>query len=197
MSHIWLDFKDIYDDLNRKIGFNYFENTRRATLVQQKYAIDNPQGFAHYSEYAWGFTASNGPGPCMMSIDGVKRKFYGYIARGVPFGPDDGTISPWAVVASLPFEPKVVLKTIRHAIEKLDLKKHSNYGFDASFNPTFPSNGNNPKGWISPWQLGLNQGPIIIMIENFQSGLIWNTIKKCPHIINGLKRAGFSGGWLS
>lgn len=196
MSHIWLDFKGINDDLNRKVGIDYFENTRRATLVQQKYAIDNPQGFAHYGENAWGFTASNGPGPCTMSINGVKRKFYGYIARGAPFGPDDGTISPWAVVASLPFEPAIILKTIRHAIEKLDLKKHSNYGFDGSFNPTYPSTGDNAKGWISPWQLGLNQGPIILMIENFQSGLIWNTIKKCPYIIKGLKRAGFSGGWL-
>jgi hypothetical protein len=94
------------------------------------------------------------------------------------------------------FWPEVILKTIRHAIEKLDLKKHNNYGFDGSFNPTFPSNGGNAKGWITPWQLSLNQGPIIIMIENFQSGLIWNAIKKCPYIIHGLKRAGFSGGWL-
>jgi hypothetical protein len=195
MSHLWLDFKGIKDDLNRKIGIDYFENSRRATLVQQKYAIDNPHGFAHYGENAWGFTASNGPGPCTKSINGIKRKFFDYIARGAPFGPDDGTISPWAVVASLPFEPKIVLKTIRHAIEKLDLKKHSSYGFDASYNPTFPSK-DNYKGWISSWQLGLNQGPIIIMIENYQTGIIWNTVKKCPHIINGLKRAGFSGGWL-
>jgi hypothetical protein len=196
MSHIWLDFNGINDDLNRKIGIDYFENSRRATCVQQRYAIDNPKGFAHYGEYGWGFTASNGPGPCRLLINGIEREFYGYIARGAPFGPEDGTISPWAVVASLPFEPEMVLKTIRHAIEKLDLKRRKNYGFDASFNSTFPPNSANPNGWISPWHLGLNQGPIIAMIENFQSGLIWNTIKKCPHIINGLRRAGFSGGWL-
>ncbi len=196
MSHIWIDFRNIYDDLNKKIGLDYFENSRRATSVQQRYAIDNPRGYAHYGKHGWGFTASDGPGPCTLLVDGIEREFYDYTARGVPFGPDDGTVSPWAVVASLPFEPEVVLKTIRHAIEKLDLKKYSDYGFDGSFNPTFPHNGPNPNGWISPWQYGLNQGPIIIMIENFQSGLIWKTIKKCPYMINGLRTAGFTGGWL-
>ncbi len=199
MSHIWLDFKGIRDELNKKIGIDYFENSRRATCIQQRYAIDNPQGFAHYGEHGWGLTASDGPGSMQVYIDGRQRTFYDYIARGAPFGPDDGTLSPWAVVASLPFEPGKVLETIRHAIEKLDLKRHSDYGFDASFNPTFPTPNNNLKnckGWISPWQFGLNQGPIIIMIENFQSGLIWNTIKKCPYIIHGLRLAGFSGGWL-
>jgi len=196
MSHIWLDFRGINDDLNRKFGIDYFENSRRATCIQQKYAKENPLGYGHYGENGWGFTASDGPGPCTVLVDGIEREFYNYTARGIPYGPDDGTISPWAVVASLPFEPGVVLKTIRHAIEKLDLKKYSDYGFDSSFNPTFPHKGANPNGWISPWQFGLNQGPVIIMIENFQSALIWKTIKKSPHIINGLRRAGFSGGWL-
>jgi len=196
MSHIWIDFKGINDDLNTKVGIDYFENSRRATCIQQKYAIENPKGYAHYNKHGWGFTASDGPGPCTMMVNGIEREFYDYIARGVPFGCDDGTISPWAVVASLPFEPEMILKTIRHAIEKLDLKKYSDYGFDASFNPTFPHKGVNPNGWISPWQFGLNQGPIVIMIENFQSGLIWKTFKKCPYIIDGLKRAGFTGGWL-
>ena len=196
MSHIWLDFKGINDDMNRETGIDYFENSRRATCIQQKYAIENPKGFAHYNKHGWGFTASDGPGPCTVIVNGIEREFYDYIARGVPFGCDDGTISPWAVVASLPFEPEMILKTIRHAIEKLDLKTYSDYGFDASFNPTFPHKGVNPNGWISPWQFGLNQGPIIIMIENFQSGLIWETFKKCPCVINGLKSAGFTGGWL-
>ena len=196
MSHIWIDFKGIHDEVNKKTGIDYFENSRRATRVQQLYAIDNPRGYAHYGQHEWGFTASDGPGPCVRVIDGIEREFYDYRARGVPFGPDDGTVSPWAVVASLPFYPEVVLKTIRHAIEKLDLKKHSDYGFDASFNPSFPHKSPNPNGWISPWQFGLNQGPIVIMIENYRSGLIWDTMKKCPYIINGLQKGGFSGGWL-
>lgn len=195
MSHLWIDFRGIKDEINRKIGIDYFENSRRATHLQQQYAIDNPKGFSHYSQYGWGITASDGPGPCKTSVNGKEQQFFGYKARGVPFGPDDGTISPWAAVASLPFEPDLVLKTIRHAIEKFDLKSHSNYGFDASFNPTFPDH--SEKGWVSPWQFGLNQGPIIIMIENFQSKLIWNTIKKCSYIVNGLQSAGFTGGWIN
>ncbi len=194
MSHLWLDFKGIKDDMNRRVGIDYFENSRRATCLQQKYAIDNPKGFAHYGIYGWGFTASDGPGPCKILVNGKEQEFYGYKARGIPFGPDDGTISPWAVVASLPFEPKIVLKTIRHAIEELDLKRHSDYGFDASFNPSFLDN--SKKGWVSPWQFGLNQGPIIIMIENFQSKLIWNIMKRCSYVVNGLHNAGFTGGWL-
>jgi len=194
--HIWLDFKGIQDDLNKKTGIDYFENSGRATCIQQQYAIENPLGFAHYGENGWGFTASDGPGPSVRIVDGVQREFYNYTARGVPFGPDDGTISPWAVVASLPFASKTVLQTVRHAIEKLNLKKYSNYGFDASFNPSYPEKNTHPDGWISPWQFGLNQGPIILMIENYKTGLIWKTIKKSPHIITGLRRVGFTGGWL-
>ncbi|MGV8945494.1 MAG: glucoamylase family protein [Lutibacter sp.] len=196
MSQIWLDCKGIYDDLNRKIGFDYFENSRRATQIQQQYAIENPLGFPHYGENGWGFTASEGPGPATRTVDGIKRKFYDYIARGVPFGPDDGTISPWAVVSSLPFLPEVILSTMRHAIGRLDFEKHHDYGFDASYNLSFRKKNDKPKSWISEWQFGLNQGPIILMIENYKSGLIWDIMKRCPHIINGLNRAGFSGGWL-
>ncbi len=196
MSQIWLDFKGIHDDLNRKIDIDYFENSRRATQIQQQYAIENPLGFAHYGVNAWGFTASDGPGPATRRINGIKRKFYDYKARGAPFGPDDGTISPWAVVSSLPFLPKIVLPAIRHAIERRDFEEHHAYGFDASYNPTFPDKNNKYGSWISKWQLGLNQGPVILMIENYQTGLIWEIMKRCPNIITGLHRAGFCGGWL-
>ncbi|MEP6948554.1 MAG: glucoamylase family protein [Ginsengibacter sp.] len=195
MSHVWIDFRGIYDDFNKKTRVDYFENSRRATCIQQQYAINNPRKFVHYGENCWGFTASDGPGPCVLKIKGVKRRFYDYKARGVPYGPDDGTISPWAVVASLPFCPEIVLKTIRHAIEKLDLKKHTD-GFDASFNPAYIRKGTNPNGWISPWKFGLNQGPIILMIENYHSGLIWKIMRECPYIVKGLRHAGFTGGWL-
>jgi hypothetical protein len=122
MSHLWVDFRGIHDDFNREKGIDYFENTRRATYVQRQYGIENPLGFAHYSEYGWGLIASDGPGPDALELNGVQRVFFNYIARGAPFGPDDGTISPWAVVASLPFAPEIVIKTIRHAIERLKLK---------------------------------------------------------------------------
>ena len=196
MSHLWLDFRGIHDDFNRKTGIDYFENSRRATYVHRQYGIENPLGFSHYHKYGWGLTASDGPGPAVLEVDGIRREFFDYIARGAPFGPDDGTISPWAVVASLPFAPEIVIETVRHAIERLLLKKRSSYGFDASFNSTFPDTTRNPHGWVSPWIFGLNQGPIILMIENFQSELVWQTVRKCPFIATGLRRAGFRDGWL-
>ena len=196
MSHLWLDFQGIQDDVNRKYKIDYFENSRRATYIQQQYAIKNPLNFKHYSENNWGFTASDGPGPARIMIEGVEKIFYDYIARGVPFGPDDGTISPWSVVASLPFAPDIVLHTIRHAIKRLKERHAANNGFDASFNPVYQIAGFEAKGWISPWKFGLNEGPMVIMIENFRTQLIWNIIKKCAYITTGLRRAGFNKGWL-
>ena len=196
MTHLWIDFHDIRDDVNRKYNIDYFENSRRATQIQQQYAIKNPLNFKHYGKNNWGFTASDGPGPASVKIDGVEKIFYDYIARGVPYGPDDGTISPWAVVASLPFAPDIVLGTIRHAIKRLKERKSLDDGFDASFNPFFRIGSYEESGWVSPWKFGLNEGPMVIMIENFQTQLIWNIIKKCKYITDGLRRAGFTGGWL-
>jgi hypothetical protein len=197
MSHLWLDFRGIQDNFNRKAGIDYFENSRRATYVQRQYGIENPKGFSHYHKYGWGLTASDGPGPAVLTVNGIRREFFDYIARGAPDGPDDGTISPWAVVASLPFAPEIVIETVRHAIEHLNLKGRSPYGFDASFNPTFPDTTRNRHGWVSPWIFGLNQGPIILMIENYQSELIWKCVRGCGYIVAGLHRAGFRGGWLA
>ena len=197
MSHLWLDFQGIQDELNRKYEIDYFENSRRATHVQQQYAIRNPLNFPHYNENNWGFTASDGPGPAIIRIEGVEKIFYDYVARGVPFGPDDGTISPWAVVASLPFAPDIVLSTLRHAIKRLKEKNAGNEGFDASFNPLYKIPGKEEHGWVSPWKFGLNEGPMVIMIENFRTQLIWNIIRQCSYIRNGLRKAGFTGGWLN
>ena len=99
-------------------------------------------------------------------------------------------------MASLPFAPGEVVDTIHHAIERLNLKHHRLYGFDASFNPTYPERTTNVNGWVSPWRFGLNQGPIVMMIENYHTELIWEIMRNCPHIIEGLRKAGFSGGWL-
>jgi len=196
MSHLWVDFRGIHDDFNRKTGIDYFENSRRATQIHRQYGIENPLKFAHYSEYVWGLTASDGPGPAILELNGVQRTFFGYEARGAPFGPDDGTISPWAVATSLPFAPDIVIKTIRHIIERLTSLGHSPYGFVASFNPTYPDTVSNLNAWASPWVFGLNEGPILMMIENFHTQLIWRTIQRCPYIVKGLQRAGFRDGWL-
>jgi hypothetical protein len=197
MSHLWLDFRGIHDDFNRKVGIDYFENSRRATLIHRQYGIENPLKFAHYSEYGWGLTASDGPGPAVLEVNGVQRTFFGYEARGAPFGPDDGTISPWAVATSVPFAPEIVVKTMRHIIERLRSLGRSPYGgFVASFNPTYPDRSSNLHAWTSPWIFGLNEGPILMMIENYQTELIWNAVRRCPNIVKGLQRAGFRDGWL-
>ena len=131
-----------------------------------------------------------------MKVDGVERQFFDYVARGVPHGPDDGTLAPWAVVASLPFAPEIVLPAIRYFTDRVKLTQADSYGFKASFNPTYPVKSDNAYGWVSPWNYGLNQGPIVFMIENQRSGLIWRLMRQCPYIVEGLRRAGFRGGWL-
>ena len=196
MSHLWIDFRGIRDRYMRERQLDYFENSRRATCVQQEYAIRNPRGFEGYSRNCWGLTASEGPGPKTILVKGVRRRFYDYVARGVPGGPDDGTLAPWAVVTSLPFAPEIVVPSIRYYREKLELHAANPYGFKATFNPTFPDRGQNKWGWVSPHHYGITQGPIVIMIENDRAGLVWNLMRSCPYVVAGLRRAGFRGGWL-
>jgi hypothetical protein len=196
LSQVWIDFRGIQDAFMREKGVDYFENSRRATLVQQKYAIDNPLKFAGYGRECWGITASDGPGPDTIKIDGIERRFFDYVGRGAPYGPDDGTIAPWAVVASLPFAPEIVLPAIDYCIHEVKLTTANQYGFKATFNPTHPDKSNNPYGWVSPWHFGLNQGPIVLMIENYRTGLLWQLTRRCPYVVDGLRRAGFTGGWL-
>jgi len=196
LSHIWIDFRNMQDGFMRDKGIDYFENTRRATHIQRQYAMENPLKFNGYGHLCWGITASDGPGPDTIKINGVERQFFNYIARGVPFGPDDGTIAPWAVVAALPFAPDIVLPSIEYFIRELKLKANNPYGFKATFNATYPVKPGNPSGWVSPWHYGLNQGPIVLMIENYRSELLWRLVRQSPYIVHGLGRAGFRGGWL-
>jgi hypothetical protein len=196
MSHLWIDFRGIQDPYVRERGLDYFENSRRATYVQQEYAVRNPIGFDGYSRNCWGLTATDGPGPKTLQVGGVRRRFYGYVARGAPDGPDDGTLAPWAVAASLPFAPEIVVPSVRYYREKLKLSAANAYGFKASFNPTFPDVTRSKWGWVSPHHYGINQGPIVIMIENHRSELVWRLMRTCPYVVAGLRRAGFRGGWL-
>ena len=148
LSHIWIDFRGIQDAFMRERGIDYFENSRRATYVHQQYAIRNPLEFEGYSESAGGLTASDGPGWTVRTMNGIERHFFDYNARGAPYGPDDGTIAPWAVVASLPFAPEIVLPTMKN-FEKMELGMPEPFGFKATFNQTFPVDGSD-HGWVSP-----------------------------------------------
>jgi hypothetical protein len=195
LSHMWIDFRGIQDDVMRSRGIDYFENSRRATYVQQQYAIQNPLDYRGYGENCWGITASDGPGPIGLKIDGIERRFWDYTARGAPYGPDDGTIAPWAAAASLPFAPEIVLPALQH-FNDVYPEMSSEYGFKCSFNPTFTAEGQTRRGWISRGYYGLDQGPIVMMIENYRTGFLWELMKRCPYITEGLRRAGFAGGWL-
>ena len=128
-------------------------------------------------------------------MNGRVREFYGYRARGVPWGLDDGTLSPWAVAASLPFSPEIVVPALRHLKEAYP-EMTSTYGFKCSFNPTFPVENDGSHGWVSRETYGIDQGPVVLMIENNETGMPWRWMRDCAYLALGLKRAGFTGGWL-
>jgi hypothetical protein len=193
-SHIWVDLRGIRDAFMVSKDSDYFENSRRITQIHQEYAIRNSRRFAGYDASSWGFTASDGPGEETLTVQGKKRRFYGYRARGAPFGPDDGTVSPWAAVASLPFAPEIVIPSIRR-FNKLLAQEPSRFGFNASFNPSYRDR-DARAGWVSPWHYALNEGPMVLMIENYRTGLVWRLMRECAAIRSGLERAAFRGGWL-
>jgi len=195
-SHTWIDFRGIKDDQNRKLGFDYFENSRRAAQAQNFYAIKNPLGFRGYDALNWGLTACDGPRDLPFGIDSdifAKNKFLGYFARGAPAGVDDGTIAPTAAISSLPFAPEIVLPTLYNwRINRPEL--WTKYGFADAFNPTAMPD--KPSGWVAKETLGIDQGPIVLMMENHRTGLIWETMKRDVYLRAGLEAAGFRGGWL-
>jgi hypothetical protein len=195
LSHSWIDFRGVRDAYMRERDSDYFENSRRATYVQREYAIRNPKRFTGYDANCWGITASDGPGPATRQVGGVRRRFWHYRARGVPNGPDDGTLSPWAMLASLPFATEIVVPSIEVVRTRHPVLERR-YGFACSFNPTFAARRSESSGWVSPAHYALNQGPVVLMIENFRSGLVWRLMRQCSPIVTGLRRAGFSGGWL-
>jgi len=186
-------------------GFDYFENSRRATLAQRAYAIANPMGWRGYDGDVWGLTACDGPQGTRQSYRGEPREFRGYSARGAGKvdGFDDGTLAPTAALGSLPFAPEVVVPAAEAMHARHGAELYDRYGFLDAFNPSFeydvplvtgrvvPG-----KGWFASDHLGIDQGPILAMIANQRDGLVWETMKRNPHIRLGLQRAGFTGGWL-
>jgi hypothetical protein len=204
-SHVWLDFRGIHDAYTRTKGIDYFENSRRATQSQRAYAIANPGGWKGYGPNIWGLTAADGPLDTLLVIDGKPRRFWTYTARGAAAREirDDGTIVPTAAGGSVPFAPEITIPALVEMRERYGDNLFSTYGFLDSFNPTFdvdlkPQHGKVVRGvgWFDTDYLGIDQGPIIAMVENYRSGLVWRVMRTNPHIIRGLKKAGFTGGWL-
>lgn len=193
-SHGWIDFRNIRDRFMREKNCDYFENSRRAVMVQREYAKRNPERFIGYCETAWGLTACEGPAGHLLSGANGYQAAWGYAARGVPFGPDDGTIGASAVLASLPFAPDIALNAVRQLVRKYP-KILPSMQFASGFNPSCPQNDDAP--WTSPGHFGLDQGIVVMMVENYRSELIWKLMRDCAYIGDGLRNAGFRGGWLS
>lgn len=201
-SHLWVDFRGIADDYMGQKGLDYFENSRRATLAQRSYAIANPDGWKGYGADVWGLTACDGPGDLVLTVDGKPRTFRGYAARGMA-SYDDGTLAPTAMLASLPFAPAEVLSGLRTLRARYGDAIYGEYGFFDAFNPTFPAGATPAQGklvpgagWVDVDYLGIDQGPIVGMIENYRSELIWRVMRGSAMVRTGLARAGFRGGWL-
>ena len=196
-SHAWIDFRGIKDGYMRARGIDYFENSRRATLVHQAYGKRNPYQWTDYSDTIWGWTACDGPADTTFMVNGSERLFRSYSARGAGADErvDDGTIAPTAAASSVPFAPDICIHELKAMKAKYGNRLWTVYGFVDAFNPTFvtPST---PHGWFDHDYLGIDQGPIPLMIENYRNGFVWNVMKKNPYIIAGLNKAGFVGGWL-
>ncbi len=184
-SQAFIDFRGLGDKYMKEKGIDYFENSRRATYVQRKYAIDNPKGWVGYDSLCWGVTACDGPGG---EYNFGNKKFEGYAGRGTS-GTDntiaeDGTIAPYGPLSSLPFAPEIVFPTIKSMNEKYGSKIWGKYGYYDSFNLTAK--------WVDSDFLGIDEGPMLIMIENFRTGLVWNYVMKDPAIQKGLEKLGFA-----
>jgi len=216
-THVWVDFRGIRDAYMRKHGLDYFENSRRATYTQRRYAIANPKHWEAYGKNIWGISASDGPG-ASEPYEGRETSFLHYAARGVGVGHivDDGTIAPTAAISSLPFAPEIVLPATLEMYHRFGSAIYSSYGFLDAFNASFHEPSESPAagqahapdspgdrggrgytGWVDPDYIGIDEGPIIAMIENYRSDLVWRVMRSDPYLRQGLERAGFSGGWLA
>jgi len=216
-THVWVDFRGIRDSYMRAHGLDYFENSRRATYTQRRYAIANPKHWQAYGKNIWGISASDGPGGTER-YEGQEASFMTYAARGVGVGRivDDGTIAPTAAISSLPFAPEIVVPATLEMYHRYGSSIYSVYGFLDAFNASFRATADAAGqthlhvpdstvqgaakasvGWVDQDYVGIDEGPILAMIENYRSEFVWRVMRNDPYLRQGLERAGFSGGWLA
>ena len=175
-THCWVDFRFWNDAYMSARGITYFENSRRATYAQRAYCIANPGGFTGYGADLWGLTASDDPPPGDL-----------YLAHGAPPAQNDnGTITPTAAISSIPFAPEIVIPVIENLWNNYKGVLWGPYGFRDAFNLHL-----NPD-WYGADVLGIDQGPIAIMIENYRTGRVWTRFMQNPEIVAGLQGAGFN-----
>jgi hypothetical protein len=146
---------------------NYWEQNKNHTLINRQYCIENPKKFKGYGENCWGLTASD--------------NHLGYGAHSPT--EDVGVITPSAALSSFPYTPEYSMKALRHFYEDLGSKIWTEYGFADAFNES--------KNWYADSHLAIDQGPIIVMIENYRSGLLWKLFMKSKDVLKGLQRLGF------
>lgn len=147
---------------------NYWEQNKNHSLINHAYSVDNPKKFKGFSENSWGLTAGDDP--------------FGYSAHS-PTN-DNGTITPTAALSSFPYTPALSMKALRHFYEVKGARLWGEYGFKDGYNDS--------QNWVADSYLAIDQGPIVVMIENYRSGLLWNLFMKNPEIQEGLRKLGFS-----
>jgi len=216
-SHVWYDFRGIADAYMRGKGIDYFINSQRATVAQRNYAIQNPGGFRDYGADIWGLTASRGPKNVRAMVDGRRIEFHEYGARGPQTGDresfDDGTIAPTAALGSIPFAPEICTQAAHAMVDRYGSDVYGWLGFFDAFNPTYPGHDepsaagamHERAGWVSYEYLGIDQGPILCMLENYRSGFVWDMFNRSavtgPLVKKAFLAAGFqpvaaTGNWL-
>lgn len=169
-SHCWIDFRHIADAYMNSRGITYQENSRRATLANRAYCITNPIHQVGYSSNVWGLTASDGPS--------------GYAVHGAPpVLNDDGTIAPTAVGGAMAFTPEYSIPTLRYFYSHYRTRIVTSYGYRDAFNLGAQ--------WWGPDELGIDQGPMVIMIENYRTQRVWRQFMQNDVVQRGLQRAGF------
>jgi hypothetical protein len=179
-SHVWIDFRDIQDDYMREKGITYFENSRRATLASRAYSVANPRGFPNYSAEEWGLTASDQPPNLSCGANPTS----GYCAHGAPPAQtDNGTITPTAAGGSYAFTPELSREALRTFYARYYNGLWGDYGLKDAYNVA--------ESWFATDYLGIDQGPILLMIENERTGAIWESFMTHPDVRVGLERAGF------
>ena len=154
---------------------NYWNQNVAHSLINYNYCVADPGGYFGYSSSCWGLTASD---------DNIT----GYAAHA-PYQNDDGVITPTAAISSIPYTPTQSLNALRFFYYKLGDKIWGQYGFMDAFNLS--------SLWYSNTYLAIDQGPQIVMIENYRSGLLWNLFMSCPEIKKGMKQIGFQSPYLN
>jgi len=204
-TQTWFDLRGVKDAYMRRRGIDYFENTRRAAYAQRAYAIANPRKWKDYGPEVWGLSATDGPADVTLPYEGEQRTFRTYAARGVSAREivDDGTLSPSGLISSIAFAPEIVIPGVEAMVRRYPFAIGT-YGFFEALNPSFDydvplHHGRLVKGngWVDTDWIVIDQGPIVAMIENYRTELVWRTVRKSPHVRRALEKAGFTGGWLA